>query len=198
MAVETAQKGIGAVFQINAETRAMRDFFSTLRNSGIQTIDPLDAHVTIIDSAETQISVFSERDQLSLNRARTEASAYLATLPYYELVLQPKEPRLEVFGRRLGIVLGDTDFLRGVRSYVGEIFQKEANISVSHRDYVPHMSVGLKTKGLGAAAKRVRNQRIPRQLHVVGHSVGERVFTEQPSRQRSVQPYVNRGLRAIS
>lgn len=198
MAAETIQKGIGAAFHVNGETKAMRDFFSVLRNNGIQTIDPLDAHVTIVDRAETQISVFSERDQISLNRARSRASAYLATMPYHELVLQPEEPRLEIFGRRLGIVVANSEFLFGVREYVGEIFREEANISLSNRGWVPHMSVGLKTKGLGAAAKRVKNQRIPRQLHVIGHDVSERVFREAPSRQRSGQPYVNSRLRAVS
>lgn len=199
MTAETRQKGIGAAFHINGETRAMRDFFSTIRNAGIQSIDPIDAHVTIVDSAETQISVFSERDQLSLNRARARASEYLATLPYHELVLTPADHRLEPFGRRLAIVVEEEDFLRGVRDYVGEIFGKEANIGLSSRDYVPHMSVGLKTRGLGAAAKRVKNQRIPRKLHVVGHDVSERIFVEQPSRQRSQQSYTNRPhLRSVS
>lgn len=192
MGVETSQKGIGAALHINGETKAMRDFFSVIRNAGIQTIDPLDAHVTIVDRAETQISVFSERDQLSLNRARSKATEYLATLPYYELVLSPAEPRLEAFGRRLAVVIAEEGFLRSVRDYIGQIFKEEANISLSNRSYLPHMSVGMKTRGLGAAAKKVNNQRIPRRLHVVGHDVSERVFNEDPSRLRSSQSYINK------
>lgn len=196
---ETTQKGIGAVFQVHGETKAMRDFFSTIRSAGIQSIDPADAHITIVDSAETQISVFSERDQLSLNRARARASEYLATLPYHELILSPENVRLEPFGRRLGIVIAEEEFMLGVRKYVGDIFEEEAGISVSNRSYVPHMSVGMKTRGLGAAAKKVQSQRIPRRLHVVGHSVGERVYTEDPSRQRSSQSYRNTPpLRSVS
>lgn len=197
---ETIQKGIGAVFHVNGETRAMRDFFATIRNTGIQSIDPRDAHVTIIDSAETQVPVFSERDQISLNRARARASAYLATMPYYELVLGSEDAKLGVFGKRLGIVVAETDFMLGVRKHVGEIFEEEAGISLSHQSYVPHMSVGLKTRGLAAAAKRVKTPRIPRRLHVVGHAVNERVFYEEPSRQRAQEPYRNNSsrLRAVS
>jgi hypothetical protein len=188
---ETVQKGIGAAFHIKGETRAMRDMFATLRNAGIQTIDPNDAHLTIVDCAETVTSVFSERDQIVLNKARARASAYLATMPTHELVLRPEEPRLEVFGRRLGIVVADAEFVLQVRSYVGEIFEEEAGIGLSHRDFRPHVSVGYKTRGASAASKRVKTQRIPRDLHVIGHDVSERTYIEDPSRQRSKQPYTN-------
>ncbi len=77
-----AQKGIGAAFHINAETKAMRGLFTDLQNAGIHPIDPDDAHITIVDCAETQISIFTERDQLALNRARAGASEYLATMQY--------------------------------------------------------------------------------------------------------------------
>lgn len=189
---EVPQRGIGAALHINAETRAMRDMFATLRNAGIQTIDPNDAHVTLVDCAETQVPVFSERDQIALNRARAKASAYLSTMPYHELVFQPADPRLEVFGKRLGIILADQEFLMGLRKYVGDIFQEEAGIELSNRRWVAHMSAGVKTRGAHAAAKRVRQPRIARQLHVVGHDVSERVFVEEASRQRSRQPYTNR------
>lgn len=189
---ETPQRGIGAAFHINAETKAMRDMFSTLRNAGIQTIDPGDAHVTLVDCAETQIPVFSERDQLALNRARSVASAYLSTMPYHEIVLQPEDPRLEVFGRRLGILVANQDFLLGVRKYIGDIFQDVAGIELSNRSYFAHLSVGMKTRGAHAAAKRVGRARIPRQLHVVGHDVSERIFVEEPSRQRPPKKTVKR------
>ncbi len=191
MAAETPQKGIGATFHVHGDTRAMREMFSTLRGAGIQTIDPSDAHVTIVDSAETQIPVFSERDQLSLNRARAEASAYLATMPYYELVLSPEEPKLAVFGKRLGILIAEQDFFLSVRRFVGGIFEEEANIRLSDRSYIAHLSVGFRNRGASAAAKGIKNPKIPRRLHIDGHDVSERVFTEQSGRQRSGQIYVN-------
>lgn len=192
------QKGIGAAFHINADTKAMRDFFSVLRSAGIQTIDPHDAHITIVDCAETQISVFSERDQLVLNKARAEASTYLATLPYYELHFSPAELRLSVFGRRVGILVAEQEFLLGVRQFVGGIFKDEANIDLSSRNFVSHMTAGLKTRGASSVAKRIKTPRIPRQLHVDGHDVSERVFIEDSSRQRSRQSYTNKRLRLVS
>lgn len=188
---ETIQKGIGAVFQVAGETKAMRDFFSIVRSAGVQAIDPKTAHITIVDSAETQISVFSKRDQMSLNRALARAGEYLSTLPYYELILSPAAPQLENYGRRVGIPIEEKDFLLGVRKYVGDIFQEEAGISMSHRSYEPHLSVGLKSRSPNAAVKRVNNQRIPRRLHVLGYNVGERTYVEDPARQRSSQRYLN-------
>ncbi len=127
MTKETAKKGIGAALHLNGETKAMRDFFSTLKNFGIQTIDPNHAHVTIVDCAETAITIFSERDQAALNKARAEASRYLASLPLSEIVLQPDDPELEIFGRRLGVAIANREFISDVRSYVGGIFYEEAN-----------------------------------------------------------------------
>lgn len=192
------QKGIGAAFHINAETKAFKDFFTSLHRDGIRTIDPNDAHVTIIDCAETQVSVFSERDQISLNRARSRASDYLSTLPYYELVLSPTEPPIQVFGRRIGLAIAQTDFMLGVRKYIGDIFKNEAGIGLSNRNYKPHISVGLKTRGVHSAVKKVKTQRVPRQLHVNGHDVSERVYVDDPSRFRSKQNYTNRHLRSVS
>jgi hypothetical protein len=177
----------------------MRDFYSNLRNNGIHPIDPLDAHVTIIDCSETQIPVFSSRDQLSLNRARSRASEYLSTMPYYELVLSPSTPKLEAFGPRIGIEISEADFIMSVRKYIGDIFKEEANIDLSSRSYVPHMTAGTKMRGAKASAKHIKHPRIPRNLHVVGHDVSERVFFEDPNRQRQPQRYRNQSsLRAVS
>lgn len=186
------------MLHVNAETRAMRDFFATLRNAGVHTIDPLDAHITLIDSAETQVTVFSDRDQLTLDNARAEAGKYLATLPYCEMVLAPADAQLHVYGRRLGVLIADQQFLLGVREYVGGIFKAEANIEVSNRDYEGHMTVGLKTRGPSAAAKKFKSSRIPRNIHIDGHDVGERVYIEDPSRQRSRQSYTNKRHRSVS
>lgn len=188
---EAIQRGIGAAFHVNAETRAMRNLFTTLRQVGISPIDPLDAHITLVDCAETQIPVFSDRDQVALNKARRGAGDYLATLPYYELVFHSSGHELEPFGTRLAVVIKEEDELRLVRDHIGEIFEEEAGIALSSRDWIPHLSVGRKTRGAKVAARNVSPSRLPTNIHIVGHDVSEKTFVEDPRRQRSMAHYVN-------
>lgn len=185
------QKGIGAALHINGETRAFKDLTSELIRLGVSAIDASQVHITIIDCAETQIPVFSERDQVALNRARAKASSYLATIPYFEIGLQPDEPRLTVFGKRLAISVENHDFIKRMRENVGEIFHEEANINLSNRNFHPHASVGRKSRGAKGAANRLKNTKIPRHLHVVGFDVSEKTFRHLPGRTRSDQKYTN-------
>lgn len=193
---EALRQGVGAVLDINGETRAFRDLRNQLPTHISNLVSPNDIHLTLVDSAETAIPILSPRDALALSDVATQWHKYLGGLPLKGCVLRPSNEngrrgrQLAKFGRFLGFAIENSEMIQEIRGSLADILAERAGIRIGDRDFVPHVAVSYLFK-----RKRYNTRRdspmSPPGYHVVGWSISQRHFREDSGRLRQKQAYVN-------
>lgn len=182
-------RGMYAGLTVNGLTGVMTSFFDKLPQSYGNPINPVDAHVTIVEPAESAIDVFSSRDLISLTRAGHEIASHLGHLPLSSLVIYPDEDQLRKYKRHVGIPIKLDAFMEDMRGFTADIVEKELGVKLSNR-YEPHMSVTRIRRG--KPNLRPHFPPVPSRYHLTGYDVGQRSLTHQSGRSRSRQSFVNK------
>lgn len=182
-------QGVSAVLAINGRTRAMNKFFGNLPSGYGDPINPSNAHVTMLDYAETKIDVFSMRDLNALRDTEQQIVGYLSGLAVEREVLHPEGDELKKCGRWLAIPLRKTNFMEELRGEIGEIVRETLGV-IPDRIFEPHMSAVYSVRGKSRAKEHVPP--FPGNMHVNGYNVGRRAFYHNSMRTRSNQPFVNK------
>lgn len=182
-------QGVSAVLTINGATRAMDRFFGNLPAGYGTPINPRNAHVTVLESPETKIDIFSNRDLIALRNTGDQIAHHLSALAVSREVLQPSGDELKKYGRWLAIPLRQTNFMEDLRGTIADITEEHLGVKVDNK-YDPHMSVAFTVKGKSRAKEHVPP--FPSNLHINGYSVGRKSFRHNPGRLRSNQSYVNK------
>lgn len=191
---ESYQQGVGAMLTINGYTDEFKGFYDKLSPRLGHPAERGNLHLTIVDSAETAIDIFSERDLIALRRTQDEMGDLLSRLWLREVTLHPISGNLKKISGRLVVEVAEEGFIEGLRTSLSEIVLKEMGEGLSGRDYVPHISLLNFFKKSGRPSKSLR---APANLHVNGYLVGQQIFEERPSKNSS-QKYVNRTRRTLA
>lgn len=189
---EVEQRGISAVLTINGDTRAVQQMLRDLPAQLGKPKDPSNLDLTLIYPYETIIDVFSDRDLKVLHNAETRMHRYLGSLPLREVVLKPADERLKKFCRFMAVPILETPFLLEARSTLAEIVENETGRPVKNRSYEAHLSVSRRTKTTSQKLlSRTSAVRFPRNIHVNGYDVGQRILGNNLGRSRQGMAYVN-------
>jgi len=185
------QQGLYAGLQINATARAVKTFFDRLPPGYGSPVDPLGAHLTIVEPLESAIDVWGERDLITLRNAEHAIARHLGHLPLAEFVLHPDGNKLIKLRGHVVIPVVKTGFIEDLRGTVGDIIEKETGERIGEmKGYRPHMSVTHLRRGNRKPNLKPNRPPFPAQLHVTGYRTGQSVLVNQA--RRSNQSYVQR------
>lgn len=192
---EAYQQGVGALLTIQGQTPQFKRFYDELSPRLGHPSERENLHLTLVDSAETAVDVFSNRDLIALRRTQDEVGDYLSRLPLGEITLHPRESQIRKLSQRLCIYVEKTPFIEQVRNDLGKIVQEELDESLARRDFIPHISVLSLFRDSGR--RPPKKPRSPSNLHVNGYLVGQQVFRPKNGANHS-QSYVNHSRGALT
>lgn len=173
-------QGPGAVLGVRP-TPLIQSFFGELPKAYGKKINPSEAHVTLVNSFDTQVNPNSLEKGL-LSHVVDKMETCLAETPVEEIVLHPSTNELAKFGTFMVITLRKTQLLRDIRDSLAGIIYNELGVLLDSEGFTPHISVARLYRKHHKPKQFAPT--IPEDIHIREASVGVRSYSDDHKRKR--------------